>query len=158
MAWIENLGRSVGSSNMTMGGTQKGYGPIIRTYALFLLAKLDYHRLHPDFNATFDYQEYTSLRRVEDPNEGCVNPEAFVVRRRMGRRDRIEAFKVNRRPICSNHETNYELQVPDSTVGYLRRDIVVGSTSSNSRVARESIRSKNSSSLFDLTFAILFGI
>jgi hypothetical protein len=48
----------------------KGYLVIIRAYIQFLLAKLDYHRLHPDFNANFDYKEYTSLRRVEDPNEG----------------------------------------------------------------------------------------
>lgn len=76
MAWLENLGRSVGSLNMTANGPQKGYGPIIRSYTMFLLAKLDYHRLHPDFNATFDYQEYTSLRRVEDPNEGYVRGDS----------------------------------------------------------------------------------
>jgi hypothetical protein len=70
MSWLENLGRSVGSLNMSANGPQKGYGSVIKSYTMFLLAKLDYHRLHPDFNANFDYHEYTSLRRVEDPNEG----------------------------------------------------------------------------------------
>ncbi|KAJ3321870.1 sla2 Src-like adaptor 2, partial [Gonapodya sp. JEL0774] len=62
MGFIEALSRT--------GARGYGYGTLIRAYVAFLLAKLDYHRLHPDFNATFDYKEYTTLRRVDDPNEG----------------------------------------------------------------------------------------
>ncbi|KXS15498.1 endocytic adaptor protein [Gonapodya prolifera JEL478] len=62
MSFIEALSRT--------GARGYGYGTLIRAYVSFLLAKLDYHRLHPDFNATFDYKEYISLRRIDDPNEG----------------------------------------------------------------------------------------
>lgn len=37
-----------------------------------ILAKLKFHRMHPDFNGLFEYEEYISLRGVDDPNEGCA--------------------------------------------------------------------------------------
>ncbi|CAG8500681.1 6435_t:CDS:10 [Funneliformis mosseae] len=33
-------------------------------------AKLTYHRHHPEFNGNFDYEDYISLKNVDDPNEG----------------------------------------------------------------------------------------
>jgi hypothetical protein len=48
----------------------RGYGNLIRSYVDFLLHKLQYHRTHPEFNGTFDYEEYISLKNIDDPNEG----------------------------------------------------------------------------------------
>jgi hypothetical protein len=64
------LGRSVG------GG--RGYGGLIKTYIQFLSAKLDYHRVHPEFSGSFDYEEYVTLKGVEDPNEGQVHNKALL--------------------------------------------------------------------------------
>lgn len=48
----------------------KGYGSLIRAYTSFLLAKLRFHRHHPEFNGLFEYEEYISLKNIDDPNEG----------------------------------------------------------------------------------------
>jgi len=47
-----------------------GYGPLVRTYVQFLLAKLRFHQLWPEFNGLFGYEEYVNLKRTDDPNEG----------------------------------------------------------------------------------------
>ena len=64
-----------------------GYGPLLRDYVYFLLAKLAFHRQHPEFNGMvsrcrgkqlklmkcvglFEYEEYISLKSINDPNEG----------------------------------------------------------------------------------------
>lgn len=47
-----------------------GYSTLIRNYVDFLHSKLRYHHNHPEFNGTFDYKEYISLRGIDDPNEG----------------------------------------------------------------------------------------
>jgi hypothetical protein len=47
-----------------------GYGPLIRAYVQFLLAKLRFHRLRPEFNGLFEYEEYVTLKGIDDPNEG----------------------------------------------------------------------------------------
>ncbi|EXJ81897.1 hypothetical protein A1O1_07962 [Capronia coronata CBS 617.96] len=62
--WIESLARGV------MGEGLRGYGPLIREYVFFLLAKLAFHRNHPEFNGLFEYEEYISLKSINDPNEG----------------------------------------------------------------------------------------
>lgn len=46
------------------------YGRLINQYDRFLLRKLDFHRNNPGFNGIFEYEEYISLRTVNDPNEG----------------------------------------------------------------------------------------
>ena len=51
-----------------------GYGSLIRTYVQFILAKLRFHRLRPEFNGLFEYEEYISLKGIDDPNEGYVHP------------------------------------------------------------------------------------
>lgn len=33
-----------------------GYGPLLRDYVYFLLAKLAFHRQHPEFNGTSIFQ------------------------------------------------------------------------------------------------------
>ncbi|KAJ3417166.1 sla2 Src-like adaptor 2 [Chytridiales sp. JEL 0842] len=60
--WVEQLSRSVSG--------HRGYAGLIKTYIQFLVAKLDYHRIHPEFSGSFDYEEYVTLKGVEDPNEG----------------------------------------------------------------------------------------
>lgn len=52
------------------GEGMRGYGPLIREYVYFLLAKLSFHQQHPEFNGTFEYEEYLSLKAINDPNEG----------------------------------------------------------------------------------------
>ena len=47
-----------------------GYAPLIRTYVSFILAKLKFHRLRPEFNGLFEYEEYVTLKGIDDPNEG----------------------------------------------------------------------------------------
>jgi hypothetical protein len=49
-----------------------GYGPLIRTYVQFVLAKLRFHRLRPEFNGLFEYEEYVTLKGIDDPNEGYL--------------------------------------------------------------------------------------
>lgn len=61
--WIETCGRTVGDG-------VKGYGPLIKAYTSFLLSKLRFHRHHPEFNGLFEYEEYISLKNIDDPNEG----------------------------------------------------------------------------------------
>ncbi|KAK6454194.1 structural constituent of cytoskeleton [Scheffersomyces xylosifermentans] len=46
------------------------YGRLISQYDKFILQKLDFHRNNPGFNGMFEYEEYISLRAVNDPNEG----------------------------------------------------------------------------------------
>ncbi|KAK4705857.1 hypothetical protein P7C70_g350, partial [Phenoliferia sp. Uapishka_3] len=55
---------------MDRTGSFAGYGSLIRAYVTLILAKLKFHRMHPDFNGLFEYEEYVSLRGVDDPNEG----------------------------------------------------------------------------------------
>jgi hypothetical protein len=57
-------------------------------YIEFLRTKLTYHRNHPAFSGTFDYEEYVSLMGVEDPNEGYE-----TIFELMGLLDRVEAFQ-----------------------------------------------------------------
>lgn len=63
--WLESLTRGVAG-----GEGLRGYGPLIQEYIYFLLAKLAFHRQHPEFNGTFEYEEYISLKSINDPNEG----------------------------------------------------------------------------------------
>lgn len=62
--WIESLARGVTGEGL------RGYGPLIREYVFFLLAKLRFHRNHVEFNGLFEYEEYISLKSINDPNEG----------------------------------------------------------------------------------------
>jgi huntingtin-interacting protein 1-related protein len=48
----------------------QGYGQLIRAYVAFILSKLRFHRHRPEFNGLFEYEEYISLKEIDDPNEG----------------------------------------------------------------------------------------
>ncbi|KAK5944077.1 sla2 Src-like adaptor 2 [Knufia obscura] len=65
--WVETLARGAGGG---AGDGLRGYGPLIREYVFFLLAKLAFHRQHIEFNGLFEYEEYISLKSINDPNEG----------------------------------------------------------------------------------------
>lgn len=58
---------SLGSVFPTHGNA---YGRLISQYDRYILQKLDFHRNNTSFNGTFEYEEYISLRAVNDPNEG----------------------------------------------------------------------------------------
>ncbi|WVQ89594.1 hypothetical protein IAS59_003356 [Cryptococcus gattii] len=60
--WLETCGRTVGDSG-------KGYGALIKAYTSFLLAKLRFHRHHPEFNGLFDYETITDLMTLQDQIE-----------------------------------------------------------------------------------------
>lgn len=62
--WLASLTRGVGGEGI------RGYGQLIREYVRFIMAKLAFHRQHPEFNGTFEYAEYISLKSINDPNEG----------------------------------------------------------------------------------------
>jgi huntingtin-interacting protein 1-related protein len=82
-----------------------GYGPLIKTYVQFILAKLRFHRIRPEFNGLFEYEEYVTLKGIDDPNEGYVlfQPCSFqsfrlscryeTISDLMGLQDQIESFQ-----------------------------------------------------------------
>ncbi|KAK6205263.1 structural constituent of cytoskeleton [Scheffersomyces amazonensis] len=57
-------------SNVFPSHGSGSYGRLINQYDRFILQKLDFHRNNPGFNGMFEYEEYISLRAVNDPNEG----------------------------------------------------------------------------------------
>ncbi|GBC50871.2 ANTH-domain-containing protein [Rhizophagus irregularis] len=93
--WLDSCARSV------TGDGSRGYGTLIRVYVDFLKAKLAYHRHHPEFNGNFDYEEYISLKNVDDPNEGYE-----TISELMNLQDQIDQFQklifVHFRPSSSN--------------------------------------------------------
>ncbi|KAL3434007.1 ANTH domain-containing protein [Aspergillus tetrazonus] len=80
--WIDSLMRGVGGEGI------RGYGPLIREYVFFLESKLAFHRNHPEFNGLFEYEEYISLKTINDPNEGYE-----TITDLMGLQDQIDAFQ-----------------------------------------------------------------
>lgn len=54
----------------TVFSSSSSYGRLINHYDRFLMRKLDFHRNNQGFNGIFEYEEYISLRTVNDPNEG----------------------------------------------------------------------------------------
>ncbi|QRW11818.1 endocytosis protein end4 [Ceratobasidium sp. AG-Ba] len=80
--WLETCARTIGSDGM------RGYGSLIRAYVAFILSKLRFHRTHPEFNGMFDYEEYVSLKNIDDPNEGYETISDL-----MNLQDQIESFQ-----------------------------------------------------------------
>ncbi|KAL0578466.1 sla2 Src-like adaptor 2 [Marasmius crinis-equi] len=80
--WLETCARTVASDG------QRGYGPLIRTYVQFLLSKLRFHRIRPEFNGLFEYEEYVTLKGINDPNEGYETISDL-----MGLQDQIDSFQ-----------------------------------------------------------------
>ncbi|KAI9138546.1 ANTH domain-containing protein [Paraphysoderma sedebokerense] len=76
------------SLNRNLGYDARGYGALIRSYTDFLGSKLQFHMVHPEFNGTFDYEEYTSLKQTSDPNEGYE-----TISEMMALQDKIDEFQ-----------------------------------------------------------------
>ncbi|KAJ4325622.1 hypothetical protein N0V94_000577 [Neodidymelliopsis sp. IMI 364377] len=82
-SWLESLSRG-----STGGEGVRGYAPLISEYIYYLMAKLAFHRQHPEFNGTFEYEEYISLKSINDPNEGYETISDL-----MTLQDQIDAFQ-----------------------------------------------------------------
>ncbi|KDQ17755.1 hypothetical protein BOTBODRAFT_144059 [Botryobasidium botryosum FD-172 SS1] len=82
VSWLETCARTVGDSG------QRGYGALIRAYVSFILSKLRFHLQHPEFNGLFEYEEYISLKNIDDPNEGYETISDL-----MNLQDQIESFQ-----------------------------------------------------------------
>lgn len=80
--WIDSLNRGMTGEGL------RGYGPLIKEYVFFLLSKLSFHQHHPEFNGTFEYEEYVSLKSINDPNEGYETISDL-----MALQDKIEQFQ-----------------------------------------------------------------
>ncbi|WEW57506.1 sla2 Src-like adaptor 2 [Emydomyces testavorans] len=80
--WLDSLVRGVAGEGL------RGYGPLIREYVFFLESKLAFHRQHPEFNGLFEYEEYISLKSINDPNEGYE-----TITDLMTLQDQIDAFQ-----------------------------------------------------------------
>lgn len=85
VSWLESLMRgSVGG----LGDGMRGYSPLIQEYIFYLVSKLTFHRNHPEFNGTFEYEEYISLKSINDPNEGYETISDL-----MNLQDQIDSFQ-----------------------------------------------------------------
>lgn len=95
-SFFESCMRQHGS--ITLG---YGYGPLIQAYCEFLLAKLEFHRTHPEFTGNFDYEEYVSLKGVSNLDEGYQ-----TIERLMELAERVDRFQrtvfINVRPMAQN--------------------------------------------------------
>lgn len=69
VSFLEQCARIHGSQNGAFSSSY-GYGPLISSYVSFLLTKIDFHRTHPEFTGNFDYEEYLSIKGVQDLDEG----------------------------------------------------------------------------------------
>ncbi|KAF8913089.1 cytoskeleton assembly control protein [Gymnopilus junonius] len=98
-AWLETCSRTIAADGA------RGYAPLIRTYVQFILAKLRFHRLRPEFNGLFEYEEYVTLKGIDDPNEGYETISDL-----MGLQDQIESFQ---KTVFSHfrHSTNNECRI-----------------------------------------------
>lgn len=83
---------------------------MIRAYIKLILAKLEFHSLHPDFNGTFDYEDYISLKGTDNPDEGYETVMDLMVLQ-----DKVDGFQKlvfrHFRP-SSNNECRIAALVP----------------------------------------------
>ncbi|KAI3627630.1 SLA2 [Malassezia furfur] len=80
--WLDTCARMSGNS------VRRGYGTLISAYVSFINAKLRFHRIHKEFNGLFEYEEYISLKNIDNPDEGY---ETII--ELMNLQDRIERFQ-----------------------------------------------------------------
>ncbi|MBW0480733.1 hypothetical protein O181_020448 [Austropuccinia psidii MF-1] len=80
--WLETCARTIGHDGM------RGYGALIRAYVSTILAKLRFHLQHQEFNGLFEYEEYISLKNIDDPNEGYETISDL-----MNLQDQIDSFQ-----------------------------------------------------------------
>lgn len=80
--WLDTCSRMSGNS------VHRGYGTLIQAYVSFILAKLRFHRAHKEFNGLFEYEEYVSLKNIDNPDEGYE-----TIMELMTLQDRIEKLQ-----------------------------------------------------------------
>lgn len=80
--WLDTVARMSGTVSA------RGYGPLIQAYVSFILSKLKFHRIHREFNGLFEYEEYVSLKNIDNPDEGY---ETII--ELMNLQDRIERLQ-----------------------------------------------------------------
>ncbi|KAK3679612.1 sla2 Src-like adaptor 2 [Vermiconidia calcicola] len=87
VSWLESLTRGLVGG---VGGQDgmRGYAPLIQEYIHYLVSKLRFSRDHPEFNGTFEYEEYISLKSINDPNEGYETISDL-----MALQDQIDSFQ-----------------------------------------------------------------
>lgn len=83
--WLESLSRGAIAGG---GDGMRGYAGLIQEYIFYLVSKLRFHRDHPEFNGTFEYEEYISLKSINDPNEGYETISDL-----MNLQDQIDSFQ-----------------------------------------------------------------
>lgn len=71
--WLETAARMAES---TAPGSNN-YVPLIHAYVRLIIAKLRFHGTHREFNGLFEYEEYISLKNIDNPDEGSVSPLTF---------------------------------------------------------------------------------
>ncbi|KAF9427186.1 sla2 Src-like adaptor 2 [Entomortierella beljakovae] len=102
--WLDQCARSTSQYD------GRGYSTLIRNYVDFLHSKLRFHINHREFNGTFDYKEYISLKSIDDPNEGYE-----TITDLMNLQDQIDQFQklvfTTFRP-SSNNECRIAALVP----------------------------------------------
>ncbi|CAD6886976.1 unnamed protein product [Tilletia controversa] len=82
VGWFESAARTVGADSL------RGYAPLIRAYVSLIMKKLRFHRYHKEFNGLFEYEEYISLKNIDNPDEGYE-----TITQLMDLQDNIEQFQ-----------------------------------------------------------------
>ena len=72
--WLDTCSRTMGSEG------NRGYSSLIRSYVSFILAKLKFHKNHSEFNGLFEYEEYISLKGIDNPDEGFITTLPQILR------------------------------------------------------------------------------
>lgn len=84
-AWLETCARIVGSDGqkgvcrIVLVWIECSYVQVVtrirhslQNFVQFILTKLGFHCLRPEFNGLFKYEEYVTLKGIDDPNEAYV--------------------------------------------------------------------------------------
>ncbi|WWC93832.1 hypothetical protein V866_000668 [Kwoniella sp. B9012] len=104
--------------HVRIGDGGKGYGGLIKAYTSFLLSKLRFHRHHPEFNGLFEYEEYISLKNIDDPNEGSESNEFHCNADRLGT-DAMDALLPLRERYNAQHYNLRRFYYECSNLKYL---------------------------------------
>ena len=76
----------------------------------YLRHKLDFHSRYPAFSGTFDYEEYVSLRGVDDPDEGYENIHDLL--ELLGKLDAFQKIVFGNLRAVGNNEARISALVP----------------------------------------------
>jgi hypothetical protein len=87
-----------------------GYSDLIKAYVQFLVLKLDYHAIHPEFSGNFDYDEYLSVKGLQDPNEGYHTIEELI--EMLGKIENLQRYVFSSLRATSNNEARISALVP----------------------------------------------